>query len=87
MVKFLLVLVCIRLHHCKGSYDVYKGPRNPDPAVISGAQWPVNEPLCVAPDDLQFLQITNAWLLKCSRSCHGSGNQKHWVRRNGRHDV
>ncbi|KAF3768097.1 Nitrilotriacetate monooxygenase component A/pristinamycin IIA synthase subunit A [Cryphonectria parasitica EP155] len=28
-----------------GAYDVYKGPQNPDPAVISGAQWPVNEPL------------------------------------------
>ncbi|KAJ4422970.1 hypothetical protein N0V82_002364 [Gnomoniopsis sp. IMI 355080] len=32
-----------------GAYDVYKGPRNPDPAVISGAQWPVNEPLAVVP--------------------------------------
>ncbi|KAI9150820.1 alkanesulfonate monooxygenase [Paramyrothecium foliicola] len=32
-----------------GSYDVYKGPRNPDPAIISGAQWPVNEPLAVVP--------------------------------------
>ncbi|KAG7292030.1 hypothetical protein NEMBOFW57_002061 [Staphylotrichum longicolle] len=30
-----------------GAYDVYKGPRNPDPAIISGAQWPVNEPLAV----------------------------------------
>ncbi|KAK4041826.1 luciferase-like domain-containing protein [Parachaetomium inaequale] len=30
-----------------GAYDVYKGPRNPDPAVVSGAQWPVNEPLAV----------------------------------------
>ncbi|KAH8202813.1 hypothetical protein TruAng_002976 [Truncatella angustata] len=32
-----------------GAYDVYKGPQNPDPAVISGAQWPVNEPLSVVP--------------------------------------
>ncbi|KAK7743257.1 hypothetical protein SLS53_004342 [Cytospora paraplurivora] len=32
-----------------GAYDVYKGPRNPDPAVISGAQWPVNEPLAAVP--------------------------------------
>ncbi|KAG7113237.1 Dimethyl-sulfide monooxygenase like protein [Verticillium longisporum] len=28
-----------------GAYDVYKGPKNPDPAIVSGAQWPVNEPL------------------------------------------
>lgn len=28
---------------------MYKGPRNLDPAVISGAQWPVNEPLAVVP--------------------------------------
>src|ERR1700761_1535245 len=26
----------------QGAYDVYKGPENPDPAVVSGAQWPVN---------------------------------------------
>ncbi|KAI0140598.1 luciferase-like domain-containing protein [Pestalotiopsis sp. NC0098] len=32
-----------------GAYDVYKGPRNPDPAIVSGAQWPVNEPLAVVP--------------------------------------
>lgn len=32
-----------------GAYDVYKGPQNPDPAIISGAQWPVNEPLAVVP--------------------------------------
>ncbi|CAG8271080.1 unnamed protein product [Penicillium salamii] len=32
-----------------GGYDVYKGPRNLDPAIISGAQWPVNEPLAVVP--------------------------------------
>ncbi|KAM3429740.1 hypothetical protein NHJ13734_008043 [Beauveria thailandica] len=30
-----------------GAYDVYKGPRNPNPAIVSGAQWPVNEPLAV----------------------------------------
>lgn len=24
---------------------MYKGPQNPDPAIISGAQWPVNEPI------------------------------------------
>jgi alkanesulfonate monooxygenase SsuD/methylene tetrahydromethanopterin reductase-like flavin-dependent oxidoreductase (luciferase family) len=33
----------------QGGYDVYKGPRNLDPAIISGAQWPVNEPLTVVP--------------------------------------
>jgi alkanesulfonate monooxygenase SsuD/methylene tetrahydromethanopterin reductase-like flavin-dependent oxidoreductase (luciferase family) len=33
----------------QGGYDVYKGPRNLDPAIISGAQWPVNEPLAVVP--------------------------------------
>ncbi|CAN8103256.1 unnamed protein product [Discula destructiva] len=32
-----------------GAYDVYKGPQNPDPAIISGAQWPVNEPMAVVP--------------------------------------
>ena len=32
-----------------GGYDVYKGPQNLDPAIISGAQWPVNEPLAVVP--------------------------------------
>ncbi|KAJ5125225.1 hypothetical protein N7448_004552 [Penicillium atrosanguineum] len=32
-----------------GGYDVYKGPRNLDPSIISGAQWPVNEPLAVVP--------------------------------------
>ncbi|PGH16152.1 hypothetical protein AJ79_01919 [Helicocarpus griseus UAMH5409] len=32
-----------------GAYDVYKGPRNLGPASISGAQWPVNEPLAVVP--------------------------------------
>lgn len=36
-------------HPIPGGYDVYKGPRNLDPAVISGAQWPVNEPLAVVP--------------------------------------
>jgi alkanesulfonate monooxygenase SsuD/methylene tetrahydromethanopterin reductase-like flavin-dependent oxidoreductase (luciferase family) len=30
-----------------GGYDVYKGPRNLAPAIASGAQWPVNEPLAV----------------------------------------
>ncbi|EXJ78315.1 alkanesulfonate monooxygenase [Capronia epimyces CBS 606.96] len=30
-----------------GGYDVYKGPENLDPAIVSGAQWPVNEPLAV----------------------------------------
>lgn len=28
-----------------GGYDVYRGPRNLEPAIASGAQWPVNEPL------------------------------------------
>ncbi|CAI6342134.1 unnamed protein product [Periconia digitata] len=32
-----------------GGYDVYKGPQNLDPAIQSGAQWPVNEPLAVVP--------------------------------------
>ena len=32
-----------------GGYDVYRGPRNLDPAIRSGAQWPVNEPLLVVP--------------------------------------
>ena len=32
-----------------GGYDVYGGPRNLGPAVKSGAQWPVNEPLAVVP--------------------------------------
>ncbi|MCJ1340121.1 hypothetical protein MMC09_005415 [Bachmanniomyces sp. S44760] len=32
-----------------GGYDVYSGPRNLDPAIRSGAQWPVNEPLAVVP--------------------------------------
>ncbi|KAI4209350.1 MAG: hypothetical protein LQ351_007713 [Letrouitia transgressa] len=32
-----------------GGYDVYGGPRNLDPAIRSGAQWPVNEPLAVIP--------------------------------------
>ncbi|RDW64525.1 LLM class flavin-dependent oxidoreductase [Aspergillus mulundensis] len=32
-----------------GGYDVYKGPRNLAPAISSGAQWPVNEPLAVVP--------------------------------------
>lgn len=26
---------------------MYKGPRNLAPAIVSGAQWPVNEPLAV----------------------------------------
>ena len=33
----------------KGAYDVYKGPRNRDPSVVTGAQWPVNEPLATVP--------------------------------------
>ncbi|KAF2734690.1 putative xenobiotic compound monooxygenase, DszA family [Polyplosphaeria fusca] len=32
-----------------GGYDVFKGPRNLEPAIKSGAQWPVNEPLAVIP--------------------------------------
>ncbi|KAF2122067.1 putative xenobiotic compound monooxygenase, DszA family [Lophiotrema nucula] len=32
-----------------GGYDVYKGPKNLEPAIKSGAQWPVNEPLAVIP--------------------------------------
>ncbi|USW48864.1 Putative Luciferase-like domain-containing protein [Septoria linicola] len=32
-----------------GGYDVYGGPKNLTPAIQSGAQWPVNEPLSVVP--------------------------------------
>jgi alkanesulfonate monooxygenase SsuD/methylene tetrahydromethanopterin reductase-like flavin-dependent oxidoreductase (luciferase family) len=32
-----------------GPYDVYKGPANVDPALPSGAQFPVNDPLCLVP--------------------------------------
>lgn len=32
---------------CAGGYDVYKGPRNLEPAISSGAQWPTNEPLAL----------------------------------------
>nr|POE62789.1 dimethyl-sulfide monooxygenase [Quercus suber] len=32
-----------------GGYDVYGGPQNLDPAIKSGAQWPVNEPLSMVP--------------------------------------
>lgn len=32
-----------------GGYDVYGGPQNLLPAIRSGAQWPVNEPLSVVP--------------------------------------
>ncbi|PSN65501.1 coenzyme dependent N5,N10-methylene tetrahydromethanopterin reductase [Corynespora cassiicola Philippines] len=32
-----------------GGYDVYRGPRNLEPAIKSAAQWPVNEPLAVIP--------------------------------------
>ncbi|KAF3400502.1 Dimethyl-sulfide monooxygenase [Talaromyces pinophilus] len=32
-----------------GGHDVYKGRHNLDPAIVSGAQWPVNEPLAVVP--------------------------------------
>ncbi|KAK5122538.1 hypothetical protein LTR85_003801 [Meristemomyces frigidus] len=32
-----------------GGYDVYGGPKNLDPAIKSGAQWPVNEPLAMVP--------------------------------------
>lgn len=32
-----------------GGYDVYKGPQNLEPVQVSGAQWPVNEPLQVVP--------------------------------------
>src|SRR6195952_4845830 len=34
---------------CEGGYDVYKGPKNLEPAIVSAAQWPVNEPLAVVP--------------------------------------
>ncbi|KAF2436999.1 Nitrilotriacetate monooxygenase component A/pristinamycin IIA synthase subunit A [Tothia fuscella] len=32
-----------------GGYDVYEGPKNLAPAIKSGAQWPVNEPLAIVP--------------------------------------
>lgn len=32
-----------------GPYDVYKGPANADPALASGAQFPVNDPLYAVP--------------------------------------
>lgn len=32
-----------------GGYDVYKGPQNLEPAIRSGAQWPVNEPTLIVP--------------------------------------
>lgn len=32
-----------------GAYDVYKGPSNVDPALASGAQFPVNDPLYSVP--------------------------------------
>jgi alkanesulfonate monooxygenase SsuD/methylene tetrahydromethanopterin reductase-like flavin-dependent oxidoreductase (luciferase family) len=32
-----------------GGYDVYGGPRNLVPAIKSGAQFPVNEPLVLVP--------------------------------------
>ncbi|KAH8815996.1 alkanesulfonate monooxygenase [Xylogone sp. PMI_703] len=32
-----------------GPYDVYKGPANEGPALISGAQFPVNDPLFLVP--------------------------------------
>lgn len=32
-----------------GGYDVYQGPQNLAPAIRSGAQWPVNEPLAIVP--------------------------------------
>ncbi|KAJ4386889.1 hypothetical protein N0V93_009788 [Gnomoniopsis smithogilvyi] len=32
-----------------GPYDVYKGPANVDPALASGAQFPVNDPLYTVP--------------------------------------
>ncbi|KAF7190442.1 Dimethyl-sulfide monooxygenase [Pseudocercospora fuligena] len=32
-----------------GGYDVYGGPKNLIPAIRSGAQWPVNEPLSIVP--------------------------------------
>lgn len=32
-----------------GAYDVYRGPGNVDPALASGAQFPVNDPLYAVP--------------------------------------
>lgn len=32
-----------------GAYDVYRGPANVDPALASGAQFPVNDPLYAVP--------------------------------------
>lgn len=44
-----LALICFAVTDREGGYDVYRGPRNLEPAIISGAQWPVNEPLAVVP--------------------------------------
>ena len=30
-----------------GIYDVYRGPANPEPALLSGAQFPIGDPLYV----------------------------------------
>lgn len=42
------VNIAILIDH-RGGYDVYKGPRNLEAAIRSGAQWPVNEPLALVP--------------------------------------
>lgn len=32
-----------------GSYDIYKGPHNPFPAIETGAQFPINDPILLVP--------------------------------------
>lgn len=40
---------CLFFADTLGAYDVYKGPRNVGPALRSGAQYPVNDPLYAIP--------------------------------------
>ena len=40
---------CMFIADTLGPYDVYKGPANVDPALPSGAQFPVNDPLYAVP--------------------------------------
>ncbi len=40
---------CMFIADVLGPYDVYRGPSNVDPALPSGAQFPVNDPLYLVP--------------------------------------
>lgn len=65
-----------------GGYDVYKGPRNLEPAIVSGAQWPVNEPL------VRTLVVFNSLLIRTgSRSCYGCRHKEHWLRCHGSYNL